>query len=189
MVKHDDEEQSYRQPVQRSGSEPAPPSSGSESGSGSLERRGTPSPTSPPSAGELEEPQGIIEKYQAGKIRKDAVLEYFRERYKTQLGMVKKELKAAARQHEALVTTKTEQWIEEINSEHMDFLGQVKLSTQKKRSELLRKLGDQITQDLRQLDQRRDEWPEDMVRDQIERNWEIYDRMADEITEELGSGD
>lgn len=131
----------------------------------------------------------MIESYQAGKIRKDAVLEYFREHYKTRLSMVKRELKAAARQHDALVTTKTEQWIEEINSEHMDFLGQVKLSTQKKRSELLRKLGDQINQDLRQLEERRDEWPDAMVEDQIDRNWEIYYGMADEITEELGSAD
>lgn len=189
MSNDDDQQGSSRVPASRSGSDPSTSPSRTGSDSGSLEQRGAPSPSSPPSAGDLEEPQGVVEKYQAGRIRKEAVLEYFREHYKTRLGMVKRELKAAARQHDALVTTKTEQWIEEINNEHMEFLGQVKLSTQQKRSALLRKLGDQITQDLRQLQERRGEWPDSMVEDQIDRNWEIYERMADEITEELGSTD
>jgi len=129
-------------------------------------------------------PQGIIASYKAGKVQREAVIEYLRTWYSAQLDATKHQLSEVARVRKAQATVIAEQFIRALDQRHLEYLTSLGLRNLEVRQRALIEVGDQTTAMLRELETR--DWPQHLIDKTIQSVVELHARFFEKIMAELG---
>lgn len=144
-------------------------------------------PTSSPdptSAGAPDKPEGVIAGFQAGRIQRKAALQQMEAWYGAQLDIAKHRLTEVARVKKAQTTVIAEQFLRNLDQQHLEYLTNLGLRNTNARGEALIKLGDQTAKTLKELEDR--DWPPALVEQTIKGVIDLHERFFGKLMEELG---
>lgn len=113
----------------------------------------------------VKKPDGVVASYKANKIERKAALAQLDVWYEAQLEVTKTRLAEVVRVRKAEATVLAEQFLRSLNDQHLQFLTDLGLRSERARSDALLKLGDQTTETMRQLQGR--DWPPEMVEEML----------------------
>jgi len=134
--------------------------------------------------GDTARPEGIVMQYRANQLAKKAAVQHLSLWYRAQLDVARHRLGEVARVRKAEATLLAEQFLQSINSQHLQFLTDLGLRSEETRNRALLALGDQTAQALREI-QRRD-WPASMIEVTINAVLERHQRFFEKLVRELG---
>jgi len=136
----------------------------------------------PPQA--LGEPQGIIAKFQAGKVKRQAVVEHLRTWYAANLDVTKHQLSEAVRVRKAESTMVAEQFLRNLDQQHLEYLTSLGLRNLETRQRALIEVADQTTKTLKDMKDK--DWPPQLIDKTIQGIFELHERFFAKTMEELG---
>jgi hypothetical protein len=134
--------------------------------------------------GELARPEGVVMQYRANQLARKAALQHLNVWYRAQLDVARHRLGEVARVRKAEATLLAEQFLQSINSQHLQFLTDLGLRNEEARNRAFLALGDQTAKALREIQSR--DWPASMLDLTIDAVLERHQRFFEKIARELG---
>jgi hypothetical protein len=134
--------------------------------------------------GDRAKAEGMVASFKAGRIQRKAAVAFLNEFYDRQLEAAKHHLSEAVRIRRAQSTQAAEQFLQLINSQHVDFLNQIGLRNFRAAGDALTELA-KTTHDLLQQVASAN-LPDMLAQDTVESILARYKRFRDKLTQELG---
>ncbi|MGH7948604.1 MAG: hypothetical protein ACREQF_05220 [Candidatus Binataceae bacterium] len=138
-----------------------------------------------PSIGEVKDKaEGVLVRFKEKRITRKAAAEQLKILYEGQRELIKHQVNEAVRIGKASATQVAETYLFKLNSQHLEELDTLGLQNTGKRQEMLRKLADQTSQNLRQAEE--SDWPDSVKKRTIDGIFELHDQFFDKLNRELG---
>ena len=134
--------------------------------------------------GEKAKVEGVIANFKAGRIQKRAAVAFLNEFYDRQLEAAKHHLGEAVRIRKAQSTQAAEQFLQLINSQHVEFLNQIGMRNFRAAGDALTELAKTTHELLQQVAEA--SLPDMLAQDTVESILARYRRFRDKLTHELG---
>ena len=134
--------------------------------------------------GDQAKPEGIIANFQAGRIQRKAAVAFLNAFYDRQLDAAKHHLGEAVRIRKAESTQAAEQFLQMINSQHVEFLQQIGLRNFRAAGDAITELGKTTHSLLQQVASAN--LPDMLANDAVDSILTRYRKFRDKLTQELG---
>ncbi len=135
-------------------------------------------------ANAVAKPDGIVANFKANKITRRAALEHLEVWYNAQLDVAKHRLAEVARVRKAEASLIAEQFLQSLDSQHLEFLIDLGLRNEATRHKAFKALGDQTAQTLKELEGR--DWPEKLLEETIQGVIDRHRKFFAKIIQDLG---
>ena len=99
----------------------------------------------------IESPEGLIAKFKNNKIKRKAAIESLKTWYDAHLEIAKKQVTKAVEIKSAEIELEAEQYLQEINRQHLEFLTQIDFANVDTREKGLIQLGRQTSEMLKKV--------------------------------------
>jgi hypothetical protein len=126
----------------------------------------------------------MLSQWREKRITQKAAVEQLKILYEGQRELIKHQVSEAVRLGKADATRTAETHLFKLNAQHLEELDKLGLQNYGKRQEMLRKLADQTTQNLRQAIE--SDWPESIKSKTIKGIFDLNNQFYGKLTRELG---
>lgn len=132
-----------------------------------------------------DEPQGILAKFQQGRLSRKASLEAMRLKYDSQIEALSHNLTKACQVEKAKADVMADEYLKELDAQHLLVLSELGLRNKETREKALMKLTQSTVDRLKEVQQM--DWPESMIQETIQEILELKKRAVVDIMNELGA--
>ena len=126
-------------------------------------------------------PGGIIMELKQGNIQRKAALEAMKMWHQGQLEVAEVQIAQAVRVHTTKARVEAEQFLARIDTEYLDYLGELGLRNVGKRQEMLVRLADQTTATLKEVQEA--DWPPTMKDQAVSKVMKMHEDFSDKLDE------
>ena len=131
-----------------------------------------------------QDPVGILAKLQQGRLTRKASLSAMKARYDSQIEVLCHQLTQAVVVEKAKVDVLADQYLKEIDSQHLAVLSELGLRNKETRERALLKLTQSTVDRLKEVQEM--DWPEAIIHETIGQILQLKTRAVGEIMSELG---
>ena len=132
-----------------------------------------------------QEPQGVLAKFHEGRLSRKASVQALKVRYDKQIEALTHQLSQACTVEKAKADVLADEFLRELDAQHLKVLGELGLKNTETRIAALAKLNQVIVDRVSEIQGK--DWPESMIAETIDSIFELQRRGRDEILNELGS--
>ncbi len=134
-----------------------------------------------------ETPEGVMVKYKQKRLSRKASVAALKLRYDSELDALKHQLTRACQVEKARADVMADEYLKELDSQHLQVLGELGLKNKETREKALLKLTDSTVERLKEVQEK--DWPPTLVEETITEIFQLRKRAVAEIMNELGSAD
>jgi hypothetical protein len=127
---------------------------------------------------------GILGQWRANKLGRKAAMESIQLHYTSQLDALAHQLAKAAQVRKAQADVMAEEFLKELDTQHLAVLTEFGLRNKETRERALIELTDATASKLREVQEK--DWPEELIRDTIMQLFSLRKRVVSEMMKELG---
>lgn len=132
----------------------------------------------------LAKPDGVIQSYKMKKVAKKAAVEHLEAWYATGLEVARHHMAEVARVKKAESTMVADQFLRNLNAQHLEYLTTLGLQNEGVRSRAVIALNDQTSATLKEIQTR--DWPEPLITSAINGILDRQRRFMERLVNELG---
>ena len=136
---------------------------------------------------EPELPEGILARFQAKAVSRRAALDALKVNYDFQIDSLKHNLSRALQVSNAKADTMAEEFLMELDAQHLTVLGKLGLRNKETRERVLMELTDSTVNTIRELQGK--DWPQQFIEDAINQSMKLRERAINEIMRDIGGQD
>ena len=132
-----------------------------------------------------EEPQGILARFQQGRLSRKASLEAMKLKYDSQIKALGHNLAKACQVEKAKADVMADEYLKELDAQHLQVLSRLGLRNKETREKALMELTQSTVDRLKEVQQM--DWPPSMIEETINDLLELKKRAVADIMNELGA--